>query len=454
MTTRRSLVAVLVLFSCLACRPQTPPATSATPLPTCTPIPTPRPGGLYVDVAATRGPISQLTLGTNSGPWMAVPYELIPHFEDSGLTLLRYPGGNWGDSHNLLAPHIDSLRWQVEQIQAEPLVHVRLRNGSPESAAEVVRLCAQRGLNVRFWSIGNEPNLYASAGEEYDTVRFNREWREFALAMRAADPTIRLVGPDTNQFTGDPAVDPRDAAGRDWLREFLRANGDLVDVVAIHRYPFPGRVGAGPPSVDELLADAERWDEIIRNLRAIVRETTGRDLPVAVTEFNSSWASTAGGETTPDSFYNALWLAEVLSRLIREGTEIAAHFALHSGSGSGGLGLLANYEVRPSYYVYQMYKQLGGERLYASSAVPHLSILAAQREDGALTLLVVNLNREPTRQRLTLDHFAPEGKAEVLLFDEHHPAVPVAAVAVTGSFEYEFPAASVTLLTVPGTAAP
>jgi ABC-type glutathione transport system ATPase component len=28
---------------------------------------------------------------------------------------------------------------------------------------------------------------------------------------------------------GDPAIDPEDKPGRDWLREFLKANGELVE---------------------------------------------------------------------------------------------------------------------------------------------------------------------------------------------------------------------------------
>ena len=34
---------------------------------------------------------------------------------------------------------------------------------------------------------------------------------------------------------------PRTSQGKDWMTEFLRANGDLVDIVSIHRYPFPLR---------------------------------------------------------------------------------------------------------------------------------------------------------------------------------------------------------------------
>ncbi len=418
-------------------------------LPRPTAIPTPVPGGLYVDAAARLGPVSHLSFGTNTGPWQGVPVDLQQQYRDSGLTLLRFPGGDWGDDNDIETYQVDQFIALARQIGAEPLISVRLRGGTVEKAAALVSYCRGQGYQVRYWSIGNEPSLYDRRLPGYDTARFNEEWRRYALAMRAADPAIILVGPDTHQFTGERTVDPKDARGKDWLREFLRANGDLVGVVAVHRYPFPAGATASPPTVDELLADAERWDGIIRNLRAAVRDETGRDLPVAVTEFNSSWANQTGTETTTDSFLSALWLADVLGRMIRQGTDIIAHFALQCRPGAGGYGLLATYEVRPAYYVYQMYRGFGQERIYASSDQPGLSLYAARRADGALTLLAVNLRAEAARVPVTLDHFAPAGQAEVRLFDAGHTAAAMPAIDVAQRFEHEFPARSATLLTVP-----
>ena len=426
-------------------QPIAPPLT-ATParLPTRTPVP----GVLYVDAATSLGPVSRLSFGTNCGPWMGVPVDLIDRFRASGLTLLRFPGGNWGDLNDLEAYQIDQFIALAGQIQAEPLIAVRLRGGTPAKAADLVRYVKQRGYPVRYWSIGNEPSLYASREPGYDTVRHNQEWRAFATAMRAVDPAIVLVGPDIHQFTGHPATDPKDAAGRDWLREFLRANGDLVGVVSIHRYPFPRRTGDPPPTLAELLADCDDWDGLVHALRLAVREAAGRDLPVAVTEFNSHWANVTGTDTTPDSFGSALWLADVLGRLVRARVDMVAHFALQSGPRAGGYGLLATSEVRPSYYVYQMYRHLGQELVYASSGEPRLTILAARRPDATLTLMVIN--RGPRAAvPVRLDHFLPSGRAEVRLFDATHPAEALPPVEVSASFSYDFPPLSVTLLAIP-----
>jgi len=342
--------------------------------------------------------------------------------------------------------------WQVDQFMAlckemgsEPSISVRLKGGTPEKAAALVRYVnVTKGYRVRYWAIGNEPSLY---GKDYDTVRYNQEWRQWANAMRAVDPSIKLIGPETNQFMADLTANPKDSAGRNWVVEFLRANGDLVDVVGIHRYPFPASQTSGPPTIADLRANSREWDAIIPALRALVREHARRDLPVAVTEVNSSWAANSGGEATMDSFYNAIWWGDALGRMIRQGTHIVAQFAL-----VGEYGLMGKYEVYPIYYVYRMYQQFGTELVYASSDNPTLSIYAARKPDGAMTLLVVNLGDQAVTQSLTLQHFVPSGPAEVVLFDETRMAQAMPPVQMSTSFKHEFPRASMTLLTIPGKA--
>ncbi len=250
-------LAALLLAGLAACANQ--PAR-----PALTAAPTPRPGGLYVDAAARLGPVSRYSCGSNTGPWQGVPLDLQAQYTSSGLTFMRFPGGDWGDDNDVETYQVDQFIALVRQIGAEPLVCVRLRGGSVERAVALVAYCRDKGYQVRYWSIGNEPSLYGRKVPGYDTVRYNKEWREHAEAMKAADPGIILVGPDTHQFTGEATVDPKDAAGKDWLREFLRANGDLVGVVSVHRYPFPQGTGAPPAhgggSLCRRRADAPRGE--------------------------------------------------------------------------------------------------------------------------------------------------------------------------------------------------
>ncbi|MCP4543675.1 MAG: hypothetical protein GY832_41710 [Chloroflexi bacterium] len=443
------MTCVLVLFSCVACEPaeQTP-----TPLPTLTPIPTPVPGTLFVDGAQDLGPISPFVYGANYGPWVIVPVDLMPQAVDSGITYLRFPGGEWGDQHNLKDYHIDRFITLARQMNAEPKINVRMPGGTPEQAAEVVRYCnIENDYNVKYWSIGNEPSLYTawSMYEDYDTVRYNKVWREFAEAMRAVDPDIILIGPETHQYKGEPDFDPKDEAGRDWVREFLLANGDMVDIVSIHRYPFPLTKTGPSRTTDDLRFNTREWDDIIPRLRALIRETTGRDLPVAVSEINSDWTHATGGEATPDSFYNAIWWADVLGRLIRQKVDIVGYFLLQCQTSQGGYGLMARFEVRPTYYVYQMYKNFGDELLYASSDDPDVSIYAARRDDGALTLMLINLGPEEKKKPLRLENVTSDGPAEVWLFDIDHQAEQIGTQTISDDVEITLPAQSISLYVLP-----
>ena len=419
------------------------------PLPTWTPIPTPRPGVLHVDATVDLGSINPAVYGTNFGPWVALRPETLPLAETAGVTVLRYPGGAWGDQNDLQAYQIDQFVDLARKMGAEPYIHVRFLDSSPGIAAGIVQYTnVVNDYDIRYWSIGNEPSLYEAEGEPWNAADFAAEWRRFALSMRAVDPDILLVGPETHQFNGTPNVDPQDSTGADWLRTFLDVNGDLVDIVSVHRYPFPNNARRTSALAEELLANSAEWSQIPRNLRRVVRETTGRDLPIAITEFNSHWSNSIGGATTPDSFLSALWLGDVLGRLIQERVELANQFLLVSG-GESGFGLLARTEPRPAYYVYQLYKQFGDQMVYASADAPGVSIYAAQRSvDDALTLMTVNLTDEAVTIPLQLNGFTPAGDAQVWRFDAAHQAEQIADQPLADGTEIALPPQSMTLFVV------
>jgi hypothetical protein len=261
--------------------------------------------------------------------------------------------------------------------------------------------------------------------------------------MRAVDPSILLVGPEINQFipNGD---EPYETELERWMVEFLDANGDLVDIVSFHRYPFPRGINGGPPSVDELLATTPEWDVAIPYLRELIREHTGRDLPVAVTEANSSWAASSAGEATLDSHANAIWWGDSLGRMIRNGVYMVNQFAI-----IGDYGLMGNYEVKPIYNVYLMFKEFGVERVHAASADEPVSVFAARKAGGELTVLIVNRSSEARQAVLSIDGISLPAEASVLLFDEEHPAVALEQMSIANGATLELTPLSMLLLTFP-----
>ncbi len=407
------------------------------------------PGGLFVDPAQNLGPISPLVYGSNYGPWIAVPADMLDAVPEVGVTILRFPGGAWGDQNDVKTYQLDQIMGFAKLMNAQVSISVRLKGGSPDQAVGMMNYVQSRGYAVHYWSIGNEPTLYADEKniypDGYDTVRFNQEWRAIATAMKAFDPTIALLGPELHQFTADPNANPKDASGRDWMTEFLRANGDLVDVVAIHRYPFPRNEKNA--TIADLRANSAEWDRTIPYLRELIHTETGRDLPIAVTEINSHYSQAISGEGTPDSHYNALWLADVLGRMIKNDVLMVNQWMLTSSGGQGGWGLITRSKVYPSYYTYQLYKRFGSERLYSSSADPLVTLYAAQHTPGALTLMIINLKSASVSIPLMFANFTPPASAETWLFDKDHPAEQVADTPLSAPLT--LPAESVTLLIIP-----
>lgn len=411
---------------------------------------------LQVDTSESLGEISPYVYGANYGPPTLVSLDLMPQAEFSGVTYFRIPAGRWGDENDLRPDMLDLYYSQAQKWGMELAVSLRLpgSGGTPEKAAELVQYAVDKGYAIRYWAIGNEPDLIKAYKTQQQLTDFadvkiedyNRDWRAVAEAMLAVNPDIMLIGPDVSQFPPTEAGDPYNNVRREWVREFLRANGDLVDIVSIHRYPFP-RTMDSKTTIDDMRQNTAEWDVLVNNLREVIRDATGGDMPMAITEANSHWSNGGNGEATPDSFYNGIWWADVLGRLITQKLEVVSYFSFQSVGSMGAFGLLERYEVRPTYYVYQLYQHFGTELISSQSSDPDVRIYAARRADGALTLMVINLGPDEKTKGLQFSGFTPGDKAEVWRFDVEHNAEQIGSADVSTGITV--PGQSITLYVVP-----
>jgi alpha-L-arabinofuranosidase len=342
---------------------------------------------------------------------------------------------------------LDQFVWFYNQLGALPTVSVRLLGGSPETAANLVRYAnVEKDYGIEYWSIGNEPTLFEEQqGVPYDAERLNREWRAIAEAMKAADPTIKLMGPELHQWNRDLASTLKDSAGRDWMTEFLQANGDLVDVVTVHRYPYWSATNE-PATFDQMQAHAAAMEDEIAYLRGLIREVTGRDLPIAVTELNSTPTAVTGQPASPDSFYNAIWYADVLGRLMNQDVWMVNQWVISQRS--TGLGLINGFTIRPTLYTFRMFKHFGDQQVYAASGAQDVTVYAAQRDDGALTVMAINLGEDEQTVTLDLVGVSP-AEAEVWLLDAEHNAENLGVQPWPADGAVTLPGQSVTLFVIP-----
>lgn len=418
--------------------------------------------GLQVDAAQDLGKISPYVFGANAQQSVITP-DTLPLGQALGLKIMRLGGGP-SDQQDLSKPALDFFILQARQMGAEPLVTVRLLNGSPEKAAEMVRYAnIKKKYNIKYWSIGNEPNFFVAVlkAKSYTTEDLTKNWRAIAEAMLAVDPSIVLVGPDISQYVvlnadtnpiqyleGNGGGDPTDDLGKDWMQTFLKANGDLVGIVSIHRYPFPGGKSTNIATIDGLRENSREWDTIIPNLRKIILASAGRDIPIAVTEFNSNSNNNSGGEAGLDSLYNAIWTADVLGHFIRQKVEIALYWDLQRKG--AGFGLIGIDKPRPPYYSYVMYTHFGTSLVASQSSDPDVTISAAKTDDGSLTLMVINLASTEKTLPLEVKGFAGVGVAQVWRLDKDHNAESVGTEDLSAG-NLTLPAQSVSLYLLPAT---
>jgi alpha-N-arabinofuranosidase len=276
-----------------------------------------------------------------------------------------------------------------QHVGAEPLICVRWKNRNPEDAAAEVEYCngsvetrwgklrAHNGhpqpYGVKYWQIGNE----------VDAPEYNTSVRAFAEAMKRADPTIKLI----SSFP---------------TKGLLAAAGTAFDYLAPHHY-----------EIGDLTAEDR---DFTRLQDWIAHEGGGKDIRVAVTEWNTTGGAWGLPRGILQTLGNALSVSRYLNLLQRNAdlVEIAnrSNFADSFGSGFVLSGPGWIYKS-PAYYAQQLYARAAGTyplRMERSSPLawqlrePDLS--ASLRSDGkTLLIYAVNSTLEAVSTTIHLDGF-------------------------------------------------
>lgn len=364
----------------------------------------------------------------------------FPEYQKIGVGLLRFPPGRTGDENDLAKQLMDECGTTARGIGAELMPMVRLRGSIPERAADSVRyMNTERGYGARYWEVGNEPDLYRSrAGEpEFSPAWYAEQFRAYAQAMKAVDPSILVFGPVVSNAEWL----------EEWLPPFLAAAGDVVDGISWHFY------ASGPQTPEaELMASPARFDAAMAKLRQwwsdpnINPKGHRRSVPFALTEWAASYQSTSPKNLT--SHAAALWTADMLGRLMVNRVDLAAYFAMWGLQFHGVWDRRGG--LRPVHNVFLIFKEFGEQLLAAETDQPLLTAYAGRRADGAITLLVVNKSPD-TAQRAAIDiqGARASGGAQIWRHAEGQPASAEPYSGPTDRLDVTFPPYTSSLLVIP-----
>jgi hypothetical protein len=339
---------------------------------------------------------------------------------------------------------MDALVAYATAIGAQPIIQVPLlldTNGQPptaDTAAAMVRYAnITKGYGIKYFSIGNEPDLYATQGLPADASKpaipsfgpsdYCTTARAYVTAMKAVDGSIQIVGPDLawKYQAGNGA--------NDWLTPILQSCGDLFDVVSIHRYPFE----AAQSSLSAAAADAAGYRSVITSVQGILQSTGYGQKPLALTEMNVAYDATACVlDASPGTVGSALWIAASLGTSMGLGLWTSAIWDI-SDTETWSLGFIGGppaHQPRPEYYAYLFYAQHFGPTLLGVTSAPTgVSVYASRNAaDNATDIIVANWNT--TTQPLTFE-------------------VTGLASAAATSPTFEVPAVSLAAIEIPDTGA-
>jgi len=344
------------------------------------------PGAAPPQQAAT--PSAPIRLGVNYylGLWHDDEREVLGKLP---LGYVRF-GGNESDQRNADISVIQRFVKETREIKnAEPIYQISALKTSPEQAAEIVRLAnVEKKLGIKYWSIGNEPNIFKETHQNDMTIeQFNAVWRACAKAMLAVDPSIVIVGPDVSQMP--VPSQPGDKLWR-WFDAFIKANGDMVGVVAFHYYPF----GTDPATPERITAAPDIFAKNLTELRNYLRETLKRDVPLMITEINLNWnPAVNAGNHGGSSLFAGLWMAEIIGISADQGLAAVLPWTAVRGDGLSIIDTMAR--PRPTYYALQFYADYGTPIREQAQVPDGVKAYVSTLPNGEVIAIAVNRTDRP-----------------------------------------------------------
>ncbi|MGZ3920635.1 MAG: T9SS type A sorting domain-containing protein [Bacteroidia bacterium] len=231
---------------------------------------------------------------------------------------------------------IDSIRSKG----MEPIIQVpfHLNQYSAQQAAAIVQyINITKGKKIKYWIIGNEPDL----GYSYTTAaQIAAYFRPFASAMKAVDPTILTIGPEcawynTNIINGLTTPNgPDDITGQD-------ANGRYYcDIISFHAYAFNGtqtraQVISKLTSVGALQDNLIALKARLTNCNAVHGRSGAAALQCAITEANIDYQNSSTDNLNgvgANSFIGGQFVAEMLGIGLKQGVNFINIWSVVEGN--------------------------------------------------------------------------------------------------------------------------
>jgi hypothetical protein len=367
----------------------------------------------------------------------------------------------------------------AQQVGWKVLLGLDLGRYDPDAAAAEAATAARLGgPMLAAFEFGNEPDLYVQAytgplrPPSYNADAYDHEWQHYLDAVRAQVPDATVVGPGIAGIPGSLVM----------LQKFIEAEGHEIPYATAHHYPLGATItdpeSPAYASVDNLLSPDVRQrdtDEIGTWARAAADLGT----TLRLTETNSVFGG--GKHGVSDTLAGALWTVDYLYRVASLGM-IGVNLHAVPDQCGGYTPICAptaadaradRFHVQPNYYALLLFHLAARGRLIPTRVAgdPRVTAYATRDAAGTTRIALINGGAAPAHATvrvlalggsvngsllrllgpsLTATDGVTLGGSTVLADGTWRPGPDDPVTLANGTARLALPAASVTVLTLPG----
>lgn len=347
-------------------------------------------------------------------------------------------GESFDYRHTYKPAMIDSYAAFAAELGAESIIQVNICDGNPAMWADLVSYTnIENSYNFEYWELGDR----IDQNECLSVFEYAERFAEYSQAMKAIDPTIKIIGPTPTQpqrfrwletLATHPLARP-DALTFQWYQllewtdnrnAFAYEIGSADALLNYNTEAGDGcwiGFGCDTGSIDSEELDRMSFrrgiaeamaDEVLNRLT-----DSNEDLETAITEFGVHAAQ-------PENPINgnhiaAIWLADMMARWAYHGLDILTYNGLETGTSGVGhttgiLGIEGSQviDVRPTYYTQWLYANHFGDVLVESGTSDddrQVVVWASRDSDdpNKLKLMLINLSDDRAVASLNVSGFNP-----------------------------------------------
>src|SRR5256884_152202 len=272
----------------------------------------------------------------------------------------------------------------------EPAAWVKCANGPANSKYGAMR--AANGhpepLRVKYWELGNEIwGTWVRAHSDAET--YARNFNRYAAAMRAVDPSIRLIAVGDNDLN--------------WDRTVLRIASANLDYLAIHHYYGTAEMG---DDARNLMAHPLHYETFYNKVAQLIHELApGRNIKLNINEWNTSLPL-----PRQHSLESALYAARLMNIFERNQAVAMSAVSDMVNGWSGGIVQASRHGVfvTPVYLVNELYnRRLGTQKLAVRADGPTFD---TSREGKGVPFLDVVVSRAANGEQIFIKAVNTDGK--------------------------------------------